>query len=372
MTSVHNVGAMKVTTLALAAVVLVAGCGSSPHAASSPSPKATATSSPLPGGSPAGSPVPVTGAFGVLVTPITTDTYTISLIGVDGKVAGSATASSPTAVTCGDAAKAALPAPVSASNSRLYYLDAQGVVRFLTPQGDTGRATTVPTGGQRRSMFTVSPDDQRIAVVQNDYTATGASTKLYVEDLVGGANHLDIFSETGAFTLWPIGWHGASLVVAKVAACNQGGGFGCCGPIELHVVDPATATRRFTIGGPDCIIASLPVPAGAVCETTAGTAKVLDWTAVLQRTYPVPGVGQGPIYLSPSGQHLALSTNASTTTVEGDSTLAMDVCGWIDDTHIYSGGDATHPAHVGNITTKAVVNVTALGICAGRLPGGLG
>src|ERR1700730_15100607 len=208
MTSVHNVGAMKVTTLALAAVVLVAGCGSSPHAASSPSPKATPTSSPLPGGPPPGSPVPVTGAFGVLVTPITTDTYTISLIGVDGKVAGSATASSPTTVTCGDAAAAVLPAPVSASNSRLYYLDAQGVVRFLTPKGETGRATTVPAGGQRRSMFTVSPDDQRIAVVVNDYTASGASTRLYVEDLNGGANHLDIFSETGSHTRWPIGWTG--------------------------------------------------------------------------------------------------------------------------------------------------------------------
>jgi hypothetical protein len=138
------------------------------------------------------------------------------------------------------------------------------------------------------------------------------------------------------------------------------------------VVDPATATRRFTIGGPDCIIASWPVTAGAVCETTTGTAKVLDWTAVLQRTYPIPGAGQGPIYLSPNGLHLALSTNASTTTVEGDSTLAMDVCGWIDDTHIYSGGDVTHQSRVGNITSKAVIPVTALGDCAGRLPGGLG
>jgi hypothetical protein len=373
--SVHNVGAVKLTTLALAGAVLLVGCGGTgTHATASPSAATTSAphGSPSAGASPIGSPVPVTGAFGVLVTPITTDTYTISLIGVDGKVAGTAQASSPTAVTCGDAAHTALPTPVSASNSRLYYLDAQGVVRFLTPQGDTGRATTVPAGGQRRSMFAVSPDDQRIAVVVNDYTATGASTKLYVEDLVGGANHLDIFSETGAFTLWPIGWHGGSLVVAKVAACNQGGGFGCCSPIELHVVDPATATRRFTIGGPDCIIGSWPAPAGAVCETTTGTAKVLDWTAVLQRTYPIPGVGQGPIYLSPSGAHLALSTNASTTTVEGDSTLAMDVCGWIDDTHIYAGGDATHQAHVGNITTKAVVSVTALGVCAGRLPGGLG
>jgi hypothetical protein len=390
--SVHNVDAaikspnlpapaLKLTTLMLAAAVLVAGCGSSPRAASSPSPIATATGtshsspspggSPSPAGSPAASPVPVTGAFGVLVTPPTSDTYTVNLIGIDGKVVGSAQASSPTAVTCGNGAAAVLPTPVSASNSRLYYLDAQGVVRFLTPQGDTGRATNVPAGGQRRSMFTVSPDDQRIAVVVDDYTTSGASTKLYVEDLVGGGNHLDIFSESGAYTLWPIGWHGTSLVVAKVAACAQGGGFGCCGPIELHVVDAATANRRFTIGGPDCIIASSPVPAGAVCETTSGTAKVFDWIDVLQRTYPIPGAGQGPIYLSPDGQHLALSTNASNTTIEGGGTLAMDVCGWIDDTHIFSGGDAQRQPRIGNITSKAVTPVAALGACAGRLPGGL-
>lgn len=380
--SAHNVEAVKWSTLALAAAVLVAGCGgSSSTAKASPSPKANVTASPAtsphtsasPGASPGASPVPVVGAFGVLATAITGDTYTVSLIGVDGKVVGSAQPSSPTTVTCGDAAAAILPTPVSASNTRLYYLDAQGVVRFLTPKGDTGRATTVPAGGQRRSMFTVSPDDQRIAVVVNDYTAAGASTKLYVEDLNGGGNHLDIFSETGSYTLWPIGWHGGSLVVAKVAACTQGGGFGCCGPLELHVVDPATAVRKSTIGGPDCVIASYyPVPAGAVCLTTASTAKVLDWAGVVQRTYPTPGLGQGPIYLSPNGLHLALSTNASTTTVEGGSTMSMDVCGWIDDTHIFSGGDAQSQPRIGNITTKAIVPVAAQGLCAGRLPGGLG
>ncbi len=310
------------------------------------------------------------GAFGVLVGPLTGDTYTVSLIGIDGKVVGTAQPSSPTAVTCGDAAAAVLPTPVSATNSRLYFMDAQGVVRYLSPKGDTARVTNVPTGGQRRSMFTVSPDDQRIAVVVNDYTTTGASTKLYVEDLVGGANHLDIFSETGAFTLWPIGWHGGSLVVAKVAACTQGGGFGCCGPLELHVVDPATAIRRFTIGGPTCIIGGPPTPIGTPCETTTSGARVYDWTGTLLRTVVMPG--QGPIYLSPNGQHLAYSTDATTTTIEGGGSIKMDVCGWIDDTHIFSGGDAQHQPRVGNITTGAVVPVAAQGLCAGRLPGGLG
>jgi hypothetical protein len=228
----------------------------------------------------------------------------------------------------------------------------------------------VPAGGQRRSMFTVSPDDQRIAVVENDYTASGASTKLYVEDLNGGGNHLDIFSETGAYTLWPMGWHASSLVVAKVAACTQGGGFGCCGPLELHVVDPATAIRTATIGGPTCLIGGPSTPFGAVCESATTGVRVLNWSATLVRTVATPGTG--PVYLSPDGQHLAYSTDAVTTTIEGGSSIKMDVCGWIDNTHIFSGGDAQHQPRIGNITTTAVIPVAAQGVCAGRLPGGLG
>ena len=62
-------------------------------------------------------------------------------------------------------AAALVPPPVSMSNTRVYYMDAQGVVRYLAPNGDAGRATTVPIGPARRAMFAVSPDDQRIAVI---------------------------------------------------------------------------------------------------------------------------------------------------------------------------------------------------------------
>jgi hypothetical protein len=316
--------------------------------------------------------VAVTGAYGVLVGPQSGATYTVSLVGTDAKVVASAQASAPGAVTCANAAAGVVPLPVSTSNSRLYFMDGQGVVRFLSPKGDTGRATNVPIGPARRSMFSVSPEDQRIAVIVDDFNSTGAATRLYVEDLNGGGNHVELFTEAGAYTLWPIGWHGTNnLVVAKVPACTQGGGFGCCGPQELHVVDPATAVRRFTIGGSGCVISGPPTPAGASCETTTSTAKVYDWTAGLLRTYPIPGLGMGPIYLSPNGQHLALSTNPGETTVEGAKTLSMTVCGWIDDTHILAGGDTQQQPRVGDINSGTIVPVAAQGDCGGRLPGGL-
>lgn len=254
-------------------------------------------------------------------------------------------------------------------------MDAIGGVRTLAPDGSLsqGPIINLPAAtASRRSMFAVSPDDGLLAVVVDDYTASGATTNVYVDQLQPGGSQKLIFTESGAYTLWPTGWHGTNnLVLAKVPACTQGGGFGCCGPQELHVVDPVTATRRFTIGGSGCIISGPATPAGASCETNTSTARVFSWTAVQLRIYPIPGPGMGPIYLSPNGQHLALSTNPNQTTVEDYSTLNMLACGWIDDTHLIAGGDTQTQARVGDVTSGTIVPVAAQGDCAGRLPGGL-
>jgi hypothetical protein len=300
--------------------------------------------------------------------------YSISLVGVDGKVAASAEATTPVVVSCANAAGAPVPLPVSTSNSRAYYMDAQGVIRFIAPNGDAGRATTVPAGtASRRSMFAVSPDDQRIAVVVNDYTANGASTRLYVEDLNGGGNHLDTYSRTGARTLWPIGWRGINnLVVAVVPSCTQGGGPFCCGMQELHVIDPDTATRRFTLGNLDtCPISGSPSPAGATCESrTVWEATVLNWTAGTIRKLAL----NGPTftYLSPNGSMVAIVDQTGTSFTIGAATIpGMFACTWIDDAHVLSGGDPQHQPRVATVTTGAMVPVAAQGDCGGRLPGGL-
>lgn len=366
--------AMRTCITLLTVAVLLPGCaGQASNATASPSHKASPAASPATASSsPASTPAPVTGAFGLLVTPLAADSYTVSLIATNGKVVGSAKASSPTQVICGDGSAAVVPLPVSTSNSRAYFMDAQGVVRFLTPQGETGRATTVPIGGGQRSTFSVSPDDQRIAVVVTDYISGGVSIRLYVEDLNGATNHVDTFTSSGAFGLWPIGWHGTgNLVVAKVPACKLGSVPLCCGPLELHVVDPGTAVRRFTIGGPNCVIGGPPTSAGAVCETNAVDINVLDWTGAL-RWSRVFG-NQGPAYLSINGEHIARSTDQGTTVLwmENTSPLRMRVCGWIDDAHLLSAGDAQTQPLVGDIATGSVVPVAAAGDCGGRIPGGL-
>ena len=307
----------------------------------------------------------------MLVTQGSADSYTVSLVSVDGKVVASAVPSSPTQVTCGDAAGAVLPLPVSTSDTRAYFLDAQGNVNFLAPNGETGHATKVPAGGQIRSMFAVSPNDQRIAVVEDTYTSSGATTVLYVEDLNGGSNHVKLFSETGAYSLWPIGWHGTdSLVVAKVPSCSQGGGPTCCGPQELHVVDPATGVRRYTIGGPTCNIVSYPSPHGALCENQTFTqVKELDWTGATVQSLTVQGAT--PAYLSPDGASIALDTDGGTTIAGAKQTLDLLTCGWIDATHLLAGGDTQQQARVGDIGSGSITPVPAQGTCGGRIPGGL-
>jgi hypothetical protein len=352
--------------------LLTAACSLPGSTAKSPSPTASSArpNSPSPSRSP--SSTPVAGSFGVLVSSLSGTSYTVSLVGIDGRVIASAIANTPATVTCANAAAGLVPPPVSTSDTRVYFMDALGVVRYLSPNGDTGQAITLPIGPAQRSLFAVSPDDTLMAVVVLDFTASGATTKLYMYQLQAGGSQVLLYSQSGAYTLWPTGWHGMNnLVVAKVPACTQGGGFGCCGPQELHVVDPTTAVRRFVIGGSGCIISGPPSPGGVSCETTAGTDTVYSWTNLLLRTYPVPAVGLGPIYLSPNGEHLALSTDVNQTTVEGYSMLSMGVCGWIDDTHILVGGDTQQQPRVGDVTSGQIVPVAAQGDCAGRIPGGL-
>jgi hypothetical protein len=256
-------------------------------------------------------------------------------------------------------------------------MDAQGAVRFLAPDGSTSTAPiiTLPAGtASRRSMFAVSPDDKQMAVVIDDFTSSGASTTLLMDQLPNGGAQNPVFTESGAYTLWPIGWHGTNnLVLAKAPSCTQGGGPFCCGPQELHVVDPNTATRRFVLGNsPSCVLAGSPSPAGAICESTSNYAQAtqLNWTAGTVRTLAINGPTFA--YLSPSGQMVAFVDNSGTSFTIGAATIAgMFACGWIDDQHVISGGDPQHQPRVATVTTGAMVPVAAQGDCGGRLPGGL-
>ncbi|GAC1507056.1 MAG: hypothetical protein NVS1B3_07160 [Candidatus Dormibacteraceae bacterium] len=315
----------------------------------------------------------MTNAVAVLVTPLSGSSYTVSLVGIDGRVVASSIAGAPVRPACTNAAAAVVPLPISSSDTRVYFMDNKGVVNFLGANGDAGRATIVPASTPtRRSLFAVSPDDQRIAVIVLEFNSSGASTRLYVEDLNGGGNHLELFSQAGPFTLWPTGWHGTNnLVLAKAPACVQEGGPFALGPQEFHVVDPGTAVRRFTVGSPTCVIVGPPSQAGALCEGQPfQVATIYDWTNKQIGAFPIGN--PTPALLSPDGKLVAVLGDSNTTTIFPTSTTVnLVACGWIDDTHVLSAGDTQRQARVGDATSGKVVPVAALGECAGRIPGGL-
>jgi hypothetical protein len=390
--------------LVLLLASLAGACSGAGSAQSSPSAGSAHNSSSAssPKTSPSAAPTetppsePSAPAWGVVVSRVEAGVfYTVALVGIDGTVVASAQDNSPSEVICGDGVAAVVPLPVSTSNSRVYFMDHMGVVRFLAPNGDTGRATTVPFGQTRRSMFAVSPDDQRIAVIVADFAPAGASTRLYVEDLNGGGHHVELLRESGAFSLWPFGWGGASdLVLAKVQSCTQGIGPGCCGPLEFHVIDSTTGALKALvpehgIGSYALLIAGPPSPAGVVGEYTAlppraeiNGAGVFTWDG-----NPAGGgwtiKGFTPIYLSPNGRRVAMTVDNNTTfNTQGESTwhtvAGMVACGWIDDQHLLTGvtvqgpevpGGVQHQVRVVDVISGKVVPVDAQGACAGRIPG---
>jgi hypothetical protein len=383
------------TTLAAvaAALVGVAGCSTagSGNATHSPTPvaKASSSASPTSSTSPSAttqtsaspSPPAVTGSYGVLAGPFVGSTYNITLVKIDGKVVGPAQTSTPQSPTCAGQAAGLVPYPISTSNDLVYFMDATGAVHTMDAGGGIQQApvVTLPIGPSTRSVFAVSPDDSRMAVAVIDFVAGGAATRLFVDELGHPAAQNPIFSESGSYTLWPIGWHAGNLVVAKVPSCTNGIGPACCtGPQELHVVDPTTAVRRYTLGGSGCVIVGPASPAGAICEnSTFTTASILNWNGTTRRSFGINGASAEYIAPTTNGgiegfTQVATMDGADTIIVDGGHTLAQfAVCGWIDESHVLAGGDVQQQPRVGDVATGVVSPVAAQGDCAGRIPGAL-
>ena len=233
------------------------------------------------------------------------------------------------------------------------------------------------------SFFSVSPDDQRIAVLVEDMSAPSTiSLRLYVEDLSGGGHHADIYSTTTpkgktAVTLWPMGWHQGLLVLAVVTACTfEPAGLS---PSEWHVSDAVTATRKVTIGGGTCVLSYWPSPAGVACVDTGSSlqATAYDWNGKVIASIPI-SASDYQSGLSPSGgrvffatgQGIGAPTPATRVFAVGAGPLGGSVAGhaaclFIDEDHLLAP-DAVIAIPSGNVTP-----LPASGVCAGHFPGGL-
>ena len=326
--------------------------------------------------------------------------YTVSLVDLSGKVVRAATAANRSWSEIhfsndGYGHPVSLP-QVSASNNRLYYLDGEATVRYLAPDGASGVAHTLPVGPLSHAVFAVSPDDQRIAVTLVNYPSVSTGSiemSLYVEDLSGGGNRVDLFDSTSVLE-WPVGWHAGQLVIAVAPAPYGQNPCDICAyrsPAEYHVADPATGKRTATL----CPVASggssiaLPSRGGIECEVRGNTAShqslLESWDGA---THSVPsdlcGIG-GPV--SPDGQETSTlwapqlpdggCTHAATITLIDHSgkRTATAVPGtpqeWIDSQHLGFQTPEDKWAIL-DLSSSGTMVIDAPGALVGVLPGNLG
>ncbi|TME65204.1 MAG: hypothetical protein E6I51_00725, partial [Chloroflexi bacterium] len=255
-----------------------------PSPTPSPRPSAAATSKPVPAGAPYG--VVVTGLYGPARDG---PTYTIALVGVDGHTAASATAAR---VRIGPEIST-----VSASSSRLYFLDGPSRLRYLSPDGSSATVRDLAAGPSERLAFAVSPDDLRIAVAAIETTATPNTVRLFVEDL-DGQHRQEVPVPKGRLA-WPVGWRGDYVVMGtqedRCPVCDT-----FYFPSGYALLDPITGSRvvELCTGGSSLDLTRNATAAGVLCVKNRATQNgrvdtvIVAWDGT-ERVVPMACWAQG-------------------------------------------------------------------------------
>ena len=333
--------------------------------------RALVTGGTLPEQAPAG---PPSSALAVMVGHAAYDstTYSVQLVDTNGQVVAGIKAHTHSQITnrCGTAT-AALPAVpmVSTSAGRAYYLDGDTDVRYLAPDGSTGRVATVPGSAQTLAIFAVSPDDSRFAIAVFDFGWRPVQAQLYVQTL-DGKHRVDLPQPSGA-NRWPAGWHDGKLLVGNGLSPT------------MQLIDPSTGATLATIGGSACEpLASLPTAAGFACATPSLAVGRIDWAGNLT-IFTTGDAFTGGAALSPDGtQLLASGTGAVLKLIDspetGSNVASLGIAygypgdgGWLDPFHaVYRVAGAPDQAVI-DVRSQAVLGMPANSVLEARLPGGL-
>lgn len=288
--------------------------------------------------------------------------YRLALIASDGQTVASATPDQPPFFTvappacfgqpmCGGMTPDWLPL-VSISGTRVYFLDGAGTVRWLRRDGTTGVALQLEVRSMQRAVFSVSPDDRRIAVALLDYSQPPAvAMHLTVRDLAGGP--ITDLLASSSLTEWPVGWHGKDLVLA-VGDAGPHSIFGeLTNPhgatMGYHLVDSQTGRQLATLGfsgsgstGADCVSGPLESSGTACVTKTSVGAQGWDGRFKIFGPNPFQPADAGfrwPV-LAPDGQRLTWETGqyqiGPVTLLDAGGTPRVTAIpgqpmGWLDD-----------------------------------------
>lgn len=361
---------MRASLWLAAAALVTLSCGTSAAGAvQSPTARASAVATPPPSPSPTG---PL-GTYGLL-----TSSGNLELVARDGTVHAQTAITPSSNASCAQGMAAVLPPTVSATADKVFFRDGDTKIRFLTPGGQTGDATTVPGGPTTVSLFSVSPDDQRIAVLVEDLSdPNNIGLRMYVEDVNGGGHHVDIYTKStpngkSGITLWPMGWHQSQLVAAVMAACTSEA---VPPPSEWQVLDAGTGARVADIAANNCTLSAWPSAAGVACVGSSQT-TAYEWDGKVVRTIASPPyafqsalspTGAGILFAAGSGPGAPPPVTRIVGSTASTSVPGYAACLWIDDDHVLAF-DAVISFPSGNVSA---LPAGVSGACAGRFPGGL-
>jgi hypothetical protein len=317
-------------------------------------------------------------------------TYTLSIVDTTGRVVASTTARKRTVplVQIGN---------LSTSNTTVYYLDGDSDVHFLRPDKSTGLATHIALRAHQAAAFSVSPDDLRIAVSVLDYTRYPVSTRLYIEDLHGGTNHVQLFYSSNVIE-WPVGWHAGRLVLALgIDFPPQNAGDWFAQASGYHVVNAQTGVRLLSLcTGTDTYV---PVSSGGAVCIDPQTSSFASWDGHTRKLplAPKPDATSGDCSLigpvSPTGVIATNATSVPQGGCGGSSGIFLvapdggigaravasnaSPAGWIDATHLivdasaYTNNSSTSALSIVNVSSWASAKVQAPGYFVAVLPGAL-
>ena len=344
-------------------VVVLAGCNPSaptptPVASTSP-PRTSASPSAFPSARPSG-PLAV-------VTTGDSRSFWIGLANSDGTIVGSA---QPT-LQGGIPSRVAIPW-ISISAARVYYLDNLTDVKYLEPGGGHGLATQIVVTSDQLAGFSVSPDDKRIAVSLLSYTPevnrsrSYVGMRMYVEDVDGGGNHVDIFSST-TVAEYPIGWVGGRIIVALATPFGLTGRPNPYDASEYHVVDATNGDRLATLCGNSAGPVGYIETFGTMCVGLNGAPVFVRWDGT--RTSGPANVPNGiqpwRVAMSPDGTQAAVAGDVIELVGSGPPEFVSDgawnIFGWIDAHHFAYQRPAGSRLSVFDLQTKTSAIVDGQG-----------
>jgi hypothetical protein len=339
--------------------------------------------------------------------------YTISLVGVDGRTVAQATAAygdqKPVPFpgsAAGGSPSGMVPAPqfiayqdqpllrnagiccdaflptLSISNTRVYFPDRPRAVRYLGRNGSTGIATTLPIPtAKTRAVFSVSSDDQRIAIGVFDWSGVGPMiSTVSVQDLNGGGHSVEVERSFPLYG-WPVGWHGGNLVLARIP--TFGGAANPNAATAYSLINPTTGEDLVHLGGMTCPVVGPLSRAGTACiAARCHCIMAIDWSGAEKATYTYADPSEmNWAALSPDGHAVIFSENygpkgglgiwrdGSVTFTPNYGAQRMQ---WLDGTHTIAGCAAGGGCYdITDLGSGTTLQVMLPGSIVGVLPGGL-